>query len=66
MKFKLILRLFRVSFLFVSLYVDKFNNGSFYGIPGDLAEICIRGCKSSLNPENDRLEVELHLSQEVY
>jgi hypothetical protein len=66
MKFKLILRLFRLSFLFVSSYVDKFNNWSFYGIPGDLAEICIRGCNRSLNPENDRLEVELHLSQEVY
>jgi hypothetical protein len=66
MKFKLIFRLFGVLIMFVSSYVDKFDNGSFYGNPGDLAEICIRDCNCSLNPENDRLGVELHLSQEVY
>jgi hypothetical protein len=66
MKFKLILKLFGVLTMSVSSYVDKFDNGSFNGIPGDLAEICIQGCDCSLNPENDRLGVELHLSQEVY
>jgi hypothetical protein len=66
MKFKLILRFIRLIILLFSSYDDRFDNVSFLGIPGDLAEICIRGCNSSLNPENDRLGVELHLSQEVY
>jgi hypothetical protein len=62
MKFKFILRFFRLVFtLFVRL-----NNGSSSGNLGDLAEICIRGYNKCLTPENDRLVVGLRLSQEVY
>jgi hypothetical protein len=66
MKFKLILRLRRVLILLVSSYFDRFDNRSFFGNPGDLAKICIQVCNHSLNPENDKLGEELHLSQEVY
>jgi hypothetical protein len=66
LKFKLILRLIRLNILFFRSYDDSFDDVSFFGIPGDLAEICIQGCNSSLNPENDRIGEELHLSQEVY
>lgn len=66
MKFKLILRFFRLVFtLFVKLSFVKLNNESFSGSPGDLAEICIRGYNKCLTPENDRFGVGLHLSQEV-
>jgi hypothetical protein len=66
MKFKLILKIFRISNLLVRLFDKRFSNGLFSGTPGDLAEICIRDCYCRLISENDRLGVELHLSQEVY
>jgi len=67
MKFKFILRFFRLFFtLFVKLFFVKSDKGSFSGTPGDLAEICIWGYNKCLTPENDRLVVGLHLSQEVY
>jgi len=66
-KFKFILRFFRLVFtLFDKLSVVRLRNGSSSGNPGDLAEFCIRGYSKSLTPENDRLGVGIHLSQEVY
>jgi len=65
MKFKLILKIFRLGNLHVKLFVKRFD-GLFSGSPGDLAEICIPDCNCRLFTENDRPGVELHLSQEVY
>jgi hypothetical protein len=71
MKFKLILikpisKIFRLvlTWLF-KLFVSKLDNGSFFEAAGDLAGICIRGYHVSLISENDRIGVEIHLSQEV-
>ena len=71
MKFKLILikpisKIFRLVFIWLfKLFVSKLDNGSFFEAAGDLAAICIRGYYISLISENDRIGVELHLSQEV-
>ncbi len=72
MKFKLILnrtisRILGLVFsLLVKLSKSKLDYGSSLGTIGDLAEICIRGYDISLIPENDKIGVEHHLSQEVY
>jgi hypothetical protein len=68
MKFKLILRIFRLVFtLLVRLSVVGLNKGLFPGTPGYLAEICIGGYNDGLFSEyKNRLGVGLHLSQEVY
>jgi hypothetical protein len=69
MKFKLILikpiyRIFRLVFtLLVRLTVIKSDNISFFGKPGDLAEICLWFYKYYLNPKMMELGVELHLSE---
>jgi hypothetical protein len=71
MKFKLILikpisKIFRLVFIWLfKLFVSKLDNGSFFEAAGDLAGICIRGYHVSLISENDRIGVEIHLSQEV-
>ena len=71
MKFKLILikpisKIFRLVFIWLfKLFVRKLDNGSFFEAAGDLAGICIRGYHVSLISENDRIGVEIHLSQEV-
>ena len=59
---------FEISFfidLLFKLFVSKLDNGSFFEAAGDLAGICIRGYHVSLISENDRIGVEIHLSQEV-
>ncbi len=69
MKFKLILvkpiyRIFRLVFtLLVRLSVIKSDNVSFFGKPGDLAEVCLSVCNYYLNPKMMKLGVELHLSE---
>ena len=71
MKFKLILtksslRIFRLVFNWlIKLSVSKLDNVSFSRTAGDLAGICIQGYNCSLISENDRIDVELHLQQEV-
>lgn len=69
MKFKLILvkpiyRIFRLVFtLLFRLSVIKSDNVSFFGKPGDLAEVCLGVCNYYLNPKMMELGVELHLSE---
>ncbi|MGB7968996.1 MAG: hypothetical protein WCF28_05420 [Methanobacterium sp.] len=49
--------------MLVRLSVIKSDNVSFFGKPGDLAEVCLSVCNYYLNPKMMKLGVELHLSE---